>query len=114
MKDTIQSHNQETIQIRFSLRTALLGVALMAFVGAGIRWAVTMQHRSRTHQKEAMFHDLSRQNAALIAESDIYDKDKRKASRKAEAWHTKQRDLFIEAASRPWRTVPPAVEPKFD
>ncbi|WP_406698620.1 hypothetical protein V5E97_07015 [Singulisphaera sp. Ch08] len=100
------------MQVRFRLRTVLLAVALVAFAGAGVRWGVAMRHRSRAYQTDAIYHDLSQQIATFRLDDDLFPKRKQEAARKSAAWHAKRRDIYLEAASRPWRHVPPVAEPK--
>lgn len=102
------------MKVRFRLRTLMLGVALVAVAGACIQWGARMRSRSQAYQNDAFYHDLARQLAAFLADDDLSAKSQREAARKSEEWHAKRRDLYLDAASHPWRNVPPAAEPKFD
>lgn len=99
------------MRIRFTIRRAMLAVAVVA-VAAGpcYRWVSLMRQRSQAYQSDALYHELNRKLAEIMEESHgaSGDNDRRIASKKAEAWHANRRDIYKEAANRPWMTPPPA------
>jgi hypothetical protein len=102
------------MRVRFTIRGALVAVALVAFAASGARWAVWMRHRSREHQVSADIHEIQREYAKIRSRSPARSEGERQAAKKSMEWHAKRRDLYQGAASRPWRDVAPESEPKGD
>jgi len=104
----------EPMRVRFTVRRAMLAVALVAVAVAGGQRFVTLREKSRQYQNRAKVHDVLSQYRAVRSRSARSGVGEKEAAKKSAEWHAGRRDFYKEAAARPWRDVPPASEPKSD
>ena len=102
------------MRFRFTIRRAMLAVALVAFAGAGVRWVAVMRYRSQMHRANADIHDIKSKLEALRAKSSYRNEVEKAAARKAATEHAKQRDLHNEASAHPWHDMVTADGPRID
>ena len=102
------------MRVRFTVRRIMVAVALAAVAVAGFRWVAAMRYRSQMYQVDADYHDIYSKYAEVRSKSYRFGVEKREAARETAAWHAGRRNLYKEAAARPWRDVPPAKEPRID
>jgi hypothetical protein len=98
---------------RITVRRAMLAVAFVALGCFGARWAVVMRERSRAYAALARLCDYKSKVAARASLPGSYDAEWSEEWRAIADWYAARRDLYDDAAARPWRVVPPAAEPVF-
>jgi len=92
----------------------MLAVALIAVAVAGGQRFVTLREKSRLYQNRAKVHDVMSQYKSIRSRSARSGVGAKEAAKKSAEWHAQRRELYKGAASRPWRDVPQASEPKAD
>src|SRR5262245_32556 len=88
-------------------------VALAALGGGAYRLTVAMQQRVKDYNRAARLHDIGSQVSDAEADDRGLPWEQREAAKRTRDWHAARRDVYKDAATHPWRTIPPDNPPDY-